>query len=244
MAIFIYSRSEKHLLELIRKAWEMSQAQTKLTEDAVTRMTRMEGAADGDCVSDDCQWLQRAEEVLALNKIDKADFSGAIANAMKCGRRKFTNIFITGRSNCAKTFLLKPLKAIFGNHLFENPTNDKYGWHGVANAQVILLQDFRYSPNVISWADFLLLLEGETVKLPAPKNHFAEDILLDASNDIPIFATGPNKIEFTRQSADFERETDMMDSRWHVIKLTHVFKKEDQIEIPPCKRCFAKLVLG
>ena len=243
LQIYIYTHTEKHLLELIKKAWELSEAEEKLTDNSLTRMARMESAANGDCVSDDCEWLKRAEEVLSKNKIERADFSGKMKLAMERGRRKFNNIMLVGKSNCAKTFLLKPLKDIFGDKLFENPTNDKYGWQGVDNAQVICLQDFRYSGNLISWSDFLLLLEGETVKLPTPKNHFAEDIVLKNTNDVPIFATGPHKIEYSRQSPNFERETDMMDSRWHVIKLTHVFKKEDQLEIKPCKRCFAKLVL-
>ena len=79
---------------------------------------------------------------------------------------------IYGQTNCAKMFMLKRLKRIFGDRLFDNPANDKYAWVGADKAEVILLQDFRFCREVITWKD-LLLLEGEMVKLPAPKNHFA-----------------------------------------------------------------------
>jgi len=42
------------------------------------------------------------------------------------------------------------------------------------------------------WADFLNLLEGLSIHLPAPKTHNAGDILWD--NDTPIFAMSINKI--------------------------------------------------
>ena len=204
----------------------------------------MESAPNGDCVSADFEWLKHAEEVLSKKKIEKAEFSGPMKSAMERGRKKFNNVMLIGKSNCAKTFLLKPLKDIFGDKLFENPSNNKQGWDDVEDAQVICLQDFRYSSTIIAWADFLLLLEGETVKLPTPKNVRPDDIVLNATNDVPIFATGPHEITYSMFSPDYALETEMMTSRWHVIKLTHVFKKEDQLEIKPCKRCFAKLVLN
>ena len=222
----------------------MHTAEKKLSEDAKTRLVRMEEALNSDCAVEDCQWMQSALEVLELNRIKREDFTAAMSTAMRRGRQKFVNVMLVGRSNCAKTFLLKPLKEIFEDRLFENPANDKYGWQGIQKAQVICLQDFRYNKDTIAWSDFLLLLEGETVKLPTPKNHFSEDILLDSSNDIPIFATGPSRIEYSKFSPDYEVETEMMDSRWHIFKLTHIIKKEDQKEIIPCKRCFAELVLG
>lgn len=244
LAMFVYSKSDKVLAELICKAWQMHRAEAELSEDSKSRMDRMQEALDGDCQVQGCTWLQLALEVLNLNAICPKQFGDTIFKAIKFGRNKFNNIMIIGRSNTAKTFLLKPLKSIFEGRLFENPTKDKFGWNGIDKCQVVMLQDFRYTKEVISWSDFLLMLEGETVKLPAPKNHRADDIHLVSDNSLPIFATGPGKIEYSRFSPDFEVETDMMDSRWVYIKLEHVFKKKDQKEVSPCGHCFAKLVGG
>ena len=108
---------------------------------------------------------------------------------------------IYGQTNYAKTFMLKPLKCIFGDRLFDNPANDKYAWVGANKADVFLLQDFRFCKEVITWKD--LLLKGELVKLPAPKNHFA-------TSKAPIVFKGPYNVED-------KCETGMMNSHWKII---------------------------
>ena len=35
-----------------------------------------------------------------------------------------------------------------------------------------MLNDFHWKPSIIAWADLLLLIEGDIVHLPAPKNCF------------------------------------------------------------------------
>ena len=116
--------------------------------------------------------------------MEVAGFASYIFELLAQGRGKLRNIMIYGQTNCAKTFMLKPLKCIFGDRLFDNPTNHKYARVSADKAEVILLQDFRFRREVITWNDLLLLLEGETVKLPAPKNHFATDVVI--SSDVPI----------------------------------------------------------
>ena len=39
--------------------------------------------------------------------------------------------------------MLKPLKLIFSDSIFENPANDNYAWVGSEKAKVFLLNDFR-----------------------------------------------------------------------------------------------------
>ena len=78
-------------------------------------------------------------------------------------------------------------------------------------AKVFLLNDFKWSKN-IPWLDILLLLEGETVKLPAPKKIYSEDIAI--SNDVAIFATTKSSIKHRgHYNASDDRETEMMAAR-------------------------------
>ena len=95
---------------------------------------------------------------------------------------------------------------------------------------------------MIPWHDLLLLLEGQAVHLPAPKTHFARDIVL--CDDTPIFATSKNEIVFVKNGVLDERETEMMAVLWKVIKFNHQFAMEKQREMPPCANCFAKLLSG
>ena len=56
------------------------------------------------------------------------------------------------------------------------------------------MNDFRWSPEMIPWQEFLNLLEGQNVHLAAPKSHFEEDIYL--CKDTPIFATSISPVQF------------------------------------------------
>jgi len=75
-------------------------------------------------------------------------------------------------------FILKPLTLIY--YTFSNPTLGSFAWVGVQEKECIILNDF-------PWRDFLFMLEGELVQLPAPETHFSKDIQL--GKDTPIFGT-------------------------------------------------------
>lgn len=70
---------------------------------------------------------------------------------------------IVGPANCGKTFILKPLTVMFKT--FCNPASGSFACVGVQDAECIFLNDFRWSPTVIPWHDFLLMLEGHIVHL-------------------------------------------------------------------------------
>ena len=73
--------------------------------------------------------------------------------------------------------MLKSLKLIFSDSIFKSPANDNYAWVGSKKVKVLLLNDFRWSKDLIHWHDRLFLLEGETVTLPVPNNIYSEDIV-------------------------------------------------------------------
>ena len=81
---------------------------------------------------------------------------------------------------------------------------------------MIVLQTFRWSSELIFWKDLLLLLEGEKVKLPSPKNQFATDVY--TNTDMPIFATSKAKIELVgKHNTRDDRKAEMMDVRWNTF---------------------------
>ena len=66
----------------------------------------------------------------------------------------------------------------------------------------------------------LHLLEGETLKLPAPKKIYSEEIVI--SNDVAIFATSKSPIKYRGSyNASDDREIGMMASRWKNYKFHH-----------------------
>ena len=243
LANFLLSRSQTFISEIISKTWLLKNSTSEIQNAQVSRMSLIEQCANEECVEGcDGNWLQSATEVLQVNNINPIQFASCLKSLLDKGRGKHRNIILVGPSNCAKTLMFKPRKSIFQSSLFENPSHDKYAWIGAEKAKVILLQDFRYSKEIISWHDLLLLLEGETVKLPAPKNHFIDDIVIDS--DVPIFATSKCPIVYKGPfGTSDDRENEMMANRWNVYKFRHVFHEHEERHIIPCKSCFAQLVL-
>ena len=110
----------------------------------------------------------------ARTGIIREEFCEGIYIALTKGRGKYRHIFIYGNTNCGKSFFLSPLKVIF--KAFCNPATGSVAWIGAENAEIIFLNDFRWYPKIIGWADFLQALEGDTVHLPAPKNISNRDV--------------------------------------------------------------------
>ena len=158
---------------------------------------------------------------------------------MDKGRGKYRNILVKGSANCGKTFLLNPLNVLYNT--FSNPASSSSAWVGAESAEIIFLNDFRWSPQVLAWHDMLLLLEGQTVHLPAPKSHFAKDLVFDA--DTPIFCTGKHELIFIKAGCIDEKETEMMRVRWRIFSFFSQIPEHEQRDVPPCPRCFASFIL-
>ena len=106
-------------------------------------------------------------QVLRNQEIMPSVFCQAVYDALEKGRGKFRNVYLHGSSNYGKSFILSPLKVIFNT--FCNPATSSFAWVEAEQAEVIFLDDFRWEPKLIAWADLLQALEGDVVHLPAPK---------------------------------------------------------------------------
>ena len=165
---------------------------------------------------DDCDgiWLTTAIKTLQNNDINIEEYTHSIIQLLIHGRSKYRNLMIVGPANCGKTFMLQPLSVIY--NCFQNPASSSFAWVGTEEAEVIILNDLRWNTKLISWNDFLLLLEGQLVHLPAPKSHFSKDILL--TKDTPIFSTSSETVSLVRNGILLQKETEMMSVRWKVFR--------------------------
>lgn len=237
---FVISNTRKSLNDLIENTWEMHSALESIEREKTSRIEVLQKAREKSCIDGcDMEWFTCAREVLRNNNVNAYVYADAVRELLKSGRGKFRNIMITGPASCGKTFLLKPLEKIYDT--FRNPANDKYAWVGADKAEVILLQDFRWSRELISWNSLLLLLEGELVKLPSPKNQFAADVCIDT--DVPLFATSKASVEFVgRNNQGDAGEDAMMNDRWRLFTFHRRIPQDEQKKIASCPRCFAELV--
>ena len=92
------------------------------------------------------------------------------------------------------------------------------------------------------WHDMVFFIEGETVKLPAPKTIYSEDIVISIHVAIFAISTSPIKHRGPYNASD-DRETEMMSARWKNYEFDHQYSPLEQKHLPPCPpRYFAKLV--
>ena len=240
IAEFVVNRGARVVAEVIQTAWEMKTAKQKLKRSRKSRLDILQDALVEQCVSGcDGLWYYCAIETLERNGIDKSCYKKAVTDLLEKGRSKYRKILIVGPADCGKTFMLSPLNKIF--RTFSNPATTTFAWVGAEQAECIFLNDFRWSAQIIPWQDLLLMLEGQPVHLPAPKSHYAKDLVLE--NDTPIFATSKHELVFIKNGVIDETETEMMSVRWKVFHFKVPVERSQRRDIPVCAKCFARFIL-
>lgn len=238
---FCFNRASRVVDDAIQNAWSIENELEKSRRKQLGRIGILEEYLQKECCAGcNGRWIEMAKEIIESNDINPAYFATVIYNALNLGRRKNNNVFIFGPANCGKSFLLKPLNQIYKT--FTNPATGTYAWVGIENAEVVFLNDFRWSSQLIPWNELLLMLEGETISISAPKTHFRENIRLVV--DCPIFATSKYPLTFAHGGIVDHRETEMMNARWVYIELSAQIPRESQVEVEPCEHCFSSLILN
>ena len=68
------------------------------------------------------------------------------------------------------------------------------------------------------------------------------DAIFPFKGDTPIFCTAKEELSFVRADVLDERETEMVRVRWRVFAFSSQISEAEQLQVPPCPRCFAELV--
>ena len=237
LAQFIAKRGNKAVDDALTLAKEFSEAEAVSIRASKTRLEILEEECGGECVPGcHARWQEAASQLLQRHGIIREEFCEAIYIALTKGSGKYRNIFIHGNTNCGKSFILSPLKVIY--KAFCNPATGSFAWIGAENAEIIFLNDFRWHPKIIGWADLLQALEGDTVHLPAPKNISNRDVEL--KKDTPFFATSDAPLVLIKAGGIDNTNTQMMNVRWRFFHLWRQIPVEEQQELLPCGHCFAK----
>lgn len=241
LAEFICNRGSKVVDECLAIAKELGSAEEKFARSQKTRIQLLEEAHASECANGcNGQYLEAATNLLERNEIPVSAFAKAIYSALDLGRGKYRNVFIHGPANCGKSFILSPLKVIFNT--FCNPATGTFAWVGAEEAEIIFLNDFRWKPAIIAWADLLQLLEGDEMHLPAPKNFCKRDI--EMTKDTPIFATADAPLILIKGTSVDHANTEMMNVRWRFFHFWRQIPHDQQVHFVPCGYCFAQLIIN
>ena len=134
--------------EALSVGWELEEAEKTLERNKLSRIDILYRHLGDECVAGCAgQWIEMAKEVLDRNNIRREDFAQAVRTLLEKGRGKYRNVYLKGPCNCAKTFLLNPLNTVFKT--FSNPASTTFAWLGAQEAEVVFLNDFRWSAQII-----------------------------------------------------------------------------------------------
>ena len=238
LALFCTSQGSMKLQEHLDAAWAVLSAPARASVSDITLVGKFRVAVDIPCV---CAGIYNPGlvSILTRNRISVLSYAHAICQALALGARRGVHVGIIGGPGCGKSTLLQALERIFDS--FPPPEEgSSFALNGIIDTEIILWQDFEYSPKTVSWQDLLRLLVGERVSIRVP--HAAN---VPHNNRAPMFFSGFDKI---RYPFGIGHKRDMMnqsmDERFNFITLTYPIPEHlRRVDFPTCASCFAKLIL-
>ncbi|CAE6960478.1 unnamed protein product [Symbiodinium sp. CCMP2592] len=230
-SVFQYvCRYQSDLEQKIRFAWEIHDAPDEVAHDAMSNWDCVLAAREKPCVCHG-RWVPLTEEMLRKQEVafrgdvlqEKPSVAGMRAAHVKCLTEGFGAECYVKPVGVANSF---PLQSIF----------DK---------RIMVLQDLRVDSLKLSFDALLVLLEGQALEVPLPRNHFAANKVYTGTAG--CFATSGNKLRIPHCEAVklnvLPAEQDaMMDARWQYFRFDHAFSAADIEKIEACASCYANWV--
>ena len=172
--------------DIVSKIWEIEKVEDYIATKGQSRMEVLHGAVAQKCV---CRgaWTPAALELLALNGIDPDTWRRAMLEALREGRSKGNIVCHVGiGGNEGKSVLLAPLMLVFGDDfVFLTPPASGFPLLGMEKAKIVLLDDWRFNEDILSYNLQLLWFEGKPFVIARPQNTFSGH--LRYKKDAPIF---------------------------------------------------------
>lgn len=246
---FIRNRGQKHAEEAVNLAQEMAGSIKESENRNRNRVEVLAEFAKPEGPPCSCKephlWRRLAEATLTQNSYTPEEFCGAVMDLLIHGRSKGRNLFLVGKANCGKSFLVRPLELIY--KALVNPANNTFSFGEIEGKEIVLLDDFRLcssSGKPVPWSTMLLLLDGGTVNFSLPRTHYATDVCVPSSNTIPVFCTGKAVPVFLEGFHVDPVESEMMRSRFKVFLFVKQITTESMCECSPCAKCFAEMIFA
>ena len=227
--------------DLVSWVWSMRGGLPPPTEDRVQKL-RNAVQAHSCCCSGG--WPLAADQLLHHQGIAPASFKRSILRALALGRRKGTNVLVTGAPDSGKSFLFKPLAQIF-KACEARGQKERFPCQGLPDAEVCVLQDIRYESFGLCWDDWLRWGEGETVMINVPRNT-AGARSIKYVGTAPLFATMADMFSYPladarRDGRSVERENAQFRSRWACWEFTRPIPIEQRdVTLQACACCAAR----
>ena len=237
---------------MIDDIWQWECIEDAAASAMRSRVETMKAALSSPCVCNGA-WMAFVMSNFNRNGINAPELCHDVLEALKNGRSETTPVIcLAGRQGGeGKSVFLKPLNELFKGFVF-NITQDSGNFPllDIMNAKVSFLDEFRFDPDVLSWASMCLLFDGSPVPVGTPKNTPGAMGNLLYRGTAPVFITTKMAdLERLRYfaainpatGAPWDTEASMIWRRLKVHWFTTKVSKPPQT-LKYCPRCFCQLV--
>ena len=251
---FAFQNRQK-LPGLIDSVWEWEGMEGDLATSSLTRVERLRQAAGAPCMCGGV-WRRVAENTLKQNGIDPGDFAEHVFLLLRDGRREDRKVVVlVGRfGGEGKSFLLAPLRHIFGDDVFEPPKDlagTRFPLLGLETKHLVILDEWSFmADHGVSLNTQLVWMEGKPVPIVRPQNNSLYHGHLMYRGSAPVLVTCKEKemgpiLCAAEQAIRTGTPTDatMLLRRMRRCHLTMTLQTPQNGHVPECTCCFANMVL-
>ena len=227
-------------------------------EDAVAlaRRSRLESltvAEQGPCTCGGA-WPTFVVSTFMQNCIPIPELCHDVLDALIRGRSETTPVVVLGGrvGGEGKSMFFKPLRNIFDgpDMVFGTPEKGNFPLLDLPVAKVAFLDEFRWNPEVVSWAALNLWFDGSAVSIGQPQNVPGASGNFEYKGKAPVFITCKlSDLQWLEHGAQINQATgdpwdadaSMLLRRLKVYRFT-VRATKPQRQICFCARCFVQLL--
>ena len=254
--IYRFAFQNRHKLPgLIDDVWEWERLEEGVKLSNLTRVQRVCQARQQQCTCGGL-WRRIAEDALMQNSIDPADFAEHVFLLLRDGRREDRKVVVlVGRfGGEGKSFLLAPLRHIFGDDVFEPPKDKdstRFPLLGLEAKQIVLLDEWSFmADHGVSLNTQLVWMEGKPVPITRPQNNASYVGHMMYKGTAPVLVTCKEKemspiLQAAERAIRAGTPTDatMLLRRMRRYQLSLPLPVPPDTHVPECVCCFSKLIL-
>ena len=253
MQMFLFKRRQA-LPALIEAIWQWERVGDMLEDASRSRVDALRAAAAGSCICDG-KWPTIVAQSVIANGIDLQEMCRDVFAALEDGRSETTPVIVLAgaRGGEGKSFFLKPLQALFGEHVFPCPEPGTFPLLDLPGKKIVFLDDWRFNKAVLPFETQCRWFDGSPVRVQRPQNQNGVMGHVVYEGSAPIFATTKladmdRLAELSKVDAKtgFPADSDasMTYRRLKVYKFQERLAKPAGKKVKYCPACFAQMVLA
>ena len=247
-------RRRSQLPQMIDDIWQWENAEELAEESRLNRRQLLDAAESSACTCEGA-WLKYVLVSFSANKINTAELCHDVLDALTRGRSETTPVIVlAGRQGGeGKSMFFKPLLNVYageGDVFAIAKESGNFPLLDLPKARVAFLDEYRFDPDVVSWATQCVWFDGSAVPVGRPQNQAGVTGNMMYKGTAPVFITTKlpdlEKLEYwatvnLATGNPWDADASMMWRRLKVYKFTTKIVKPSS-NFSFCAHCFARML--